>query len=105
MLIGKKPQPRLNNEIKADAVRLISERGEQLGVVTTEVALNKARDVGLALIEVAPNAKPPVCKILDHGKLKYEEKKRQQISKKKQHVIKVKEIRLRPQIYEHDLMT
>ena len=105
MLIGKKPQPRLNNEIKADEVRLISERGEQLGVVTTEVALNKARDVGLDLIEVAPNAKPPVCKILDHGKLKYEEKKRQQISKKKQHVIKVKEIRLRPQIDEHDLMT
>ena len=105
MLIGKKPQPRLNNEIKADEVRLISERGEQLGVVTTEVALNKARDVGLDLIEVAPNAKPPVCKILDHGKLKYEEKKRQQLSKKKQHVIKVKEIRLRPQIDEHDLMT
>ena len=105
MLIGKKPQPRLNNEIKADKVRLISESGEQLGVVTTEVALNKARDVGLDLIEVAPNAKPPVCKILDHGKLKYEEKKRQQLSKKKQHVIKVKEIRLRPQIDEHDLMT
>ena len=105
MLIGKKPQPRLNNEIKAEEVRLISERGEQLGVVTTEVALNKARDVGLDLIEVAPNAKPPVCKILDHGKLKYEEKKRQQLSKKKQHVIKVKEIRIRPQIDEHDLMT
>jgi len=105
LLIGKKPQPRLNNEIKAEEVRLISERGEQLGVVTTEVALNKARDVGLDLIEVAPNAKPPVCKILDHGKLKYEEKKRQQLSKKKQHVIKVKEIRLRPQIDEHDLMT
>ena len=105
MLIGKKPQPRLNNEIKAEEVRLISERGEQLGVVTTEVALNKARDVGLDLIEVAPNARPPVCKILDHGKLKYEEKKRQQLSKKKQHVIKIKEIRLRPQIDEHDLMT
>ena len=105
MLIGKKPQPRLNNEIKAEEVRLISERGEQLGVVTTKVALNKARDVGLDLIEVAPNAKPPVCKILDHGKLKYEEKKRQQLSKKKQHVIKIKEIRLRPQIDEHDLMT
>ena len=105
MLIGKKPQPRLNNEIKADEVRLISERGELLGVVTTEVALNNDRDVGLDLIEVAPNAKPQVCKILDHGKLKYEEKKRQQLSKKKQHVIKVKEIRLRPQIDEHDLMT
>ena len=83
MLIGKKPQPRLNNEIKADEVRLISERGEQLGVVTTEVALNKARDVGLDLIEVAQNAKPPVCKILDHGKLKYEEKKKAANKKKK----------------------
>ena len=57
------------------------------------------------LMEVSPNAKPPVCKILDHGKLKYEEKKKQQINKKKQHVIKLKEIRLRPRIEEHDLMT
>ena len=56
-------------------------------------------------MEVSPNAKPPVCKILDHGKLKYEEKKKQQINKKKQHVIKLKEIRLRPRIEEHDLMT
>jgi len=59
----------------------------------------------LDLMEVSPNAKPPVCKILDHGKLKYEEKKKQQINKKKQHVIKLKEIRLRPRIEEHDLMT
>ena len=57
------------------------------------------------LIEVGPNSKPPVCKILDYGKLKYEEKKKQQLSKKKQHVIKVKEIRLRPRIDDHDLMT
>ena len=57
------------------------------------------------LIEVGPNTKPPVCKILDYGKLKYEEKKKQQLSKKKQHVIKVKEIRLRPRIDDHDLMT
>jgi translation initiation factor IF-3 len=56
-------------------------------------------------MEVSPNAKPPVCKIVDHGKLKYEEKKKQQINKKKQHVVKVKEIRLRPRIEEHDLMT
>ena len=84
---------------------MISEDGEQLGVVSIEVALEKAREVGLDLIEVGPNTEPPVCKILDYGKLKYEEKKKQQLSKKKQHVIKVKEIRLRPRIDDHDLMT
>ena len=84
---------------------MISEDGEQLGVVSIEVALEKATEVGLDLIEVGPNTKPPVCKILDYGKLKYEEKKKQQLSKKKQHVIKVKEIRLRPRIDDHDLMT
>jgi len=86
-------------------VRLISEDGEQLGVVAIEVALQKAEDAGLDLMEVAPDANPPVCKIVDHGKLKYEEKKKQQQSKKKQHVVKIKEIRLRPRIEDHDLMT
>jgi len=86
-------------------VRLISDSGEQLGVVPIEVAIDKAKEVGLDLIEVAPNSNPPVCRILDHGKLRYEEKKRQQLSKKKQHIIKIKEIRLRPQIDDHDLLT
>ncbi len=86
-------------------MRLISDSGEQLGVVPIEVALDKAKEVGLDLIEVAPNSNPPVCRILDHGKLRYEEKKRQQLSKKKQHIIKIKEIRLRPQIDDHDLLT
>ena len=86
-------------------MRLISENGEQLGVVSVEVAIGKAKNVGLDLIEVAPNSKPPVCRILDYGKLRYEEKKRQQLSKKKQHIIKIKEIRLRPQIDDHDLLT
>ena len=104
-LIGKKQRQRLNEDITSSEVRLISENGEQLGVVSIEVALEKAREVGLDLIEVGPNTKPPVCKILDYGKLKYEEKKKQQLSKKKQHVIKVKEIRLRPRIDDHDLMT
>ena len=104
-LIGKKQRQRLNEDITSSEVRLISEDGEQLGVVSIEVALEKAREVGLDLIEVGPNTKPPVCKILDYGKLKYEEKKKQQLSKKKQHVIKVKEIRLRPRIDDHDLMT
>tara|TARA_B100000408_G_scaffold133855_1_gene121348 strand:+ start:2861 stop:3316 length:456 start_codon:yes stop_codon:yes gene_type:complete len=84
---------------------LISEDGEQLGVVAIEVALQKAEDAGLDLMEVAPDANPPVCKIVDHGKLKYEEKKKQQQSKKKQHIVKIKEIRLRPRIEDHDLMT
>ena len=86
-------------------MRLISEDGEQLGVVAIEVALQKAQDAGLDLMEVAPDANPPVCKIVDHGKLKYEEKKKQQQSKKKQHIVKIKEIRLRPRIEDHDLMT
>ena len=86
-------------------MRLISESGEQLGVVSIEVAIEKAKDVGLDLIEVAPGSNPPVCRILDYGKLRYEEKKRQQLSKKKQHIIKIKEIRLRPQIDDHDLST
>ena len=84
---------------------MISEDGEQLGVVAIEVALQKADDTGLDLMEVAPDANPPVCKIVDHGKLKYEEKKKQQQSKKKQHIVKIKEIRLRPRIDDHDLMT
>jgi len=86
-------------------VRLISETGEQLGVVATQDAIDRAQDIGLDLMEVAPNSKPPVCKIVNYGKLKYEEKKKKQINKKKQHVVKLKEIRLRPRIDEHDLMT
>ena len=84
---------------------MISESGEQIGIVNIEDALDKARSKGLDLIEIAPEAKPPVCKILDHGKLKYEKKKKKAQNKKKQHVIKLKEIRLRPRIEEHDLMT
>ena len=79
--------------------------GEQLGVVLTSDALDRAEESGLDLMEVAPNSDPPVCKIVNYGKLKYEEKKKLQNSKKKQHVIKVKEIRFRPRIGEHDLMT
>tara|TARA_B100001179_G_scaffold223802_1_gene201780 strand:+ start:146 stop:607 length:462 start_codon:yes stop_codon:yes gene_type:complete len=86
-------------------VRLIDVDGEQLGVVLTSDALDRAEESGLDLMEVAPNSDPPVCKILNYGKLKYEEKKKLQNSKKKQHVIKVKEIRFRPRIGDHDLMT
>jgi translation initiation factor IF-3 len=86
-------------------VRLIDVDGEQLGVVLTSDALDRAEESGFDLMEVAPNSDPPVCKIVNYGKLKYEEKKKLKNSKKKQHVIKVKEIRFRPRIGEHDLMT
>ena len=105
MLIAKKKKQRLNDEIIADEIRLISEKGEQLGIVSLEAALEQTLDSGLDLIEIAPNGRPPVCKMVDYGKLKYEKKKKQQQSKKKQHVIKIKEIRLRPRIDDHDLMT
>ena len=104
-LIGKTNKIRINENINATEVRLISESGEQLGVMKLDDAINRAKDVGLDLIEVSPNAKPPVAKILNYGKLKYEEKKKQQASKKKQHVVKIKEIRVRPRIDTHDLMT
>ncbi|MEC7855745.1 MAG: translation initiation factor IF-3 [Candidatus Neomarinimicrobiota bacterium] len=103
--MGKKQTQRLNEKITAEEVRLISVDGTQLGIVSTDDALTMAQDIGLDLMEVSPNSDPPVCRILNYGKLKYEEKKKIQINKKKQHVIKIKEIRLRPRIEDHDLMT
>jgi translation initiation factor IF-3 len=82
---------------------LIDENGNQVGVVPTYEALQMARDRGLDLMEISPNAQPPVCKICDYGKFKYEKKKKEQQAKKKQTVIKVKEIQLRPQTEDHDL--
>ncbi len=84
---------------------LITEDGTKLGIVNIDEAITKAQESGLDLVEVAPNAKPPVCKILDFGKIKYEAKKKLQKGRKKQHVIKIKELRVRPGIGEHDLQT
>ena len=83
-------------------VRLVDENGEQVGVVDTASALQRAIDVGLDLVEVSPNAEPPVCKIIDHGKLKYQEQKKRNEARKKQKTIDVKEIKLRPNIDTHD---
>jgi translation initiation factor IF-3 len=83
-------------------VRLVDERGEMIGVVTRNEALQRATDAGLDLVEVAANADPPVVKILDFGKFKYEEQKRKNEARKKQKVIEVKEIKLRPGIDDHD---
>lgn len=83
-------------------MRCIDPDGEQLGVLDTSDAIRKAEDFGLDLVEVQPNADPPVCKILDYGKFKYEAQKRANEARKKQKIIEVKEIKLRPNIDEHD---
>lgn len=98
-----KDEHRINERIRVPQVRLIDENGGQVGVVPTHQALQMAKDRGLDLMEVSPNASPPVCKICDYGKFKYEKKKKEHAAKKKQTVIKVKEVQLRPQTEEHDL--
>src|SRR5205823_11993559 len=94
--------PRVNEEIGVMRVRLVNERGDMVGVVPRNEALAMAADAGLDLVEIAPNADPPVCKILDFGKFKYEEQKRKNEARKKQKIIEVKEIKLRPGIDDHD---
>jgi len=84
-------------------VRVVAEDGSNLGVLSTEQALRRAQEVGLDLVEVNPKATPPVCKILDFGKYKYEEKKRQRDAKRKQTVVEVKEIKIRPKTDDHDI--
>jgi translation initiation factor IF-3 len=84
-------------------VRVIDSEGEQLGILPISEALAIAQERGLDLVEVAPNAEPPVCKVMDYGKYKYEQAKRQQEAKKKQTTIQVKEVKVRPKIEEHDL--
>ncbi len=92
----------MNNQIRIPQVRVISEEGEQLGVLSTDDALSRARDVGLDLVEVAPNEKPPVCRIMDYGKYKYEKSKKKH-GQGHGHHGKTKEIRLRPKTGEHDI--
>ena len=92
----------MNGAIRAPQVRCIDPDGEQLGVLDTREAISKAEDFGLDLVEVQPNVDPPVCKILDYGKYKYEAQKRANEARKKQKIIEVKEIKLRPNIDEHD---
>ena len=84
---------------------MIGHDGQQLGVVTFQEALQKAQNIGLDLVEISPNTDPPVCKILDYGKYVYEKQKLEKKNKKKQHVIHVKEIRVRPNTGDHDLLT
>ena len=94
--------PRTNEQITASEVRVISSTGEQLGIISIREALNHAEDEGYDLVEVSPDAKPPVCKIIDYGKLKYREQKSKKEAKKKQKTIELKEIKMRPGIDTHD---
>lgn len=94
---------RINRDIRAASVRVINVDGEQLGVIPLTEALAEAAKAGLDLVEVSPTATPPVCRIMDYGKFRYQQSKKVQVSRKSQTVIQVKEIRLRPKTEEHDL--
>ena len=92
----------INGQIKAKEVQLISDEGEKLGVISLQEALEKAEDKKLDLVLVAPNVNPPVCKIMNYGKYKFEQAKKEKEAKKKQKVLEIKEIRITPNIEEHD---
>lgn len=94
---------RINREIRAPRVRVIDKDGGQLGVLSIGEAMMKAEQAGLDLIEIAPNAEPPVCKIIDYGKYRYQLTKKEKESKKSQHQVKVKEIKVKPNTDDHDL--
>lgn len=100
--IALEKEQRVNGDITAPEVRLVAEDGEQLGIVSIREALAKAEDANLDLVEIAPLAKPPVCKIMDFGKFKYHEQKKQHEAKLKQKQIQIKEIKLRPGTDEND---
>lgn len=101
----KSDATRVNDDIRAREVRVIDPDGEQIGVIPTARARETAADFGLDLVEVSPNANPPVCKIMDYGRYKYEQTKKKQEAKKKQSHFSVKEIKVRPKTGEHDLQT
>ncbi|NKC30922.1 translation initiation factor IF-3 [Roseomonas sp. BU-1] len=94
--------PRVNEEIRVPQVRLIDQDGEMIGVMSARDALLRAYEVGLDLLEISPNAVPPVCKILDYGKYKYEQQKKANEARKRQKVVELKEIKVRPNIDDHD---
>ncbi|MGI9378052.1 MAG: translation initiation factor IF-3 [Methyloligellaceae bacterium] len=94
--------PRINGLIQANEIQLIDVEGENVGTVPLEEGLDKAREAGLDLVEISPNMNPPVCKILDYGKFKYQSQKKAAEAKKKQKTVDVKEIKMRPNIDTHD---
>jgi translation initiation factor IF-3 len=101
-LPATKDGPRINEEIRVREVQLIDQTGHNVGPVEIQFALDKAQEAGLDLVEIAPNSSPPVCKILDYGKYKYQAQKKAAEARKKQKIVEVKEIKLRPMIDDHD---
>ncbi|MBC7314591.1 MAG: translation initiation factor IF-3 [Rhizobium sp.] len=97
-----KEGPRSNREIRIPRVQLINDEGQNLGIVPTDEALRMAEEAGLDLVEISPNAEPPVCKILDLGKLKFANQKKAAEARRKQKIVEVKEIKMRPNIDTHD---
>ncbi|MCU9806905.1 translation initiation factor IF-3 [Paraclostridium sp. AKS46] len=95
----------INDEIRDKEIRVLSETGEQLGIMTSRDAQLMANEKNLDLVKISPNANPPVCKLMDYGKYKYEQSRKEKESKKKQKVVTVKEVRLRPGIEENDINT
>ena len=93
---------RINEEIRAREVRVVADEGEQLGIMSGRDALNLALERHMDLVEIAPNAKPPVCRIMDYGKYRYEQQKREKEARKKQKTFDIKEVKLRPGIEDHD---
>ena len=100
--VANSNEPRVNEKIRIREVRLIDDTGRQVGVVPTDRAMAMAREAGRDLVEVSPDSRPPVAKIMDYGKYKYERRKQQQESRKKSHTVQVKEVRLRPKTDKHD---
>jgi len=101
--IQKQQRVRINEQIKVPEVRLIGPDGQQIGVMPTKEALAFAAEAHLDLVEVAPQAAPPVCRVMDYGKFKYQQSKKQQEARRRQTTIQVKEIKVRPKIEEHDM--
>ncbi len=98
----EKEGPRVNEDIRIREVQLIDQDGQNLGVIQTRDAILRAQEAGLDLVEIAPNSVPPVCKIMDYGKYKFQAQKKAAEARKKQKVVEVKEIKLRPMIDDHD---
>ena len=100
--VAKQPEVRVNERIRVPQVRVIGDDGSQVGVLATREALQLAQSRGLDLVEVSPTARPPVCRIMDYGKFKYEQNRRARKAKKKQHQMQLKEVKMRPKIDDHD---
>lgn len=98
----KEQKVRINEQIRISPIRLIDDEGEQVGIISIEEARERAAEKGLDLVEVAPDARPPVCRLMDYGKFKYEAARKAREAKKKQHTTQLKEVKFRPGIEDHD---